>query len=68
MTKNMQGTLVIEKEILISLMADAYGQGLKAGQNSASMKDNPEFVLDAVRLFSNGLSDMLSDLAGSTEQ
>ena len=55
---------MIERELLISMMADAYGQGLKAGQQSASMKDDPEFIQDAVKLFSEGLTDMLAEPAG----
>ena len=57
----------LDVEILVSLMADAYGKGLKAGQQSASMKDNPEFMEEAVRLFASGLTDSLAHSFGNTE-
>lgn len=58
---------MIDRNILIAMMADAYEEGLKAGQQSASMKEDPDFTDTAVRLFSQGLADMLAEPSGQSE-
>lgn len=58
---------MIDRTILIAMMADAYEEGLKAGQQSASMKEDPDFTHTAVRLFSQGLADMLAEPSGQSE-
>jgi hypothetical protein len=62
-TKNNK---TMDVQLLVSLMSDAYGKGLKAGHQSAEMKDNPEFIEDAVKLFASGLTDSLALSFGST--
>ena len=66
MCEEKKSNTTIDVKLLVSLMADAYGKGLKAGQQSAEMKDNPEFAEEAVRLFASGLSDSLAFSFGST--
>ena len=57
---------VIDLEVLISLMTVAYKKGLRAGQQYAIMKDTPEFVEEAVRLFASGLTDSLAHDLGNS--
>lgn len=66
MTDDKKQAPMLDVQLLVSLMADAYGKGLKAGQQSASMKDNPEFAEEAVRLFASGLTDSLAQSFGNT--
>lgn len=64
MTEKKEQTLKIDRSVFISMMAEAYGKGLQAGQRTPSMKDDPEFAMAAIRLFSDGLADMMGDPAG----
>ncbi len=61
MKKTMQQSLVLNKNDLISLVVNAYGMGLAAGQHCCAAKDDPDFEAWAVMLFSNGFSAMLDE-------
>lgn len=54
MNNTMQQSLVLDKEYLVSLVADAYSLGLVAGQNACEVKDDPDFGMRAVDLFTSG--------------
>lgn len=61
MNQTMQQPLMLNKDELVALVADAYGMGLLAGQHSCAAQKDPDFKLQAVALFSNGFSAMLSE-------
>lgn len=67
MNTTMRHSLVLDKEYLVSLVADAYSLGLVAGQNACEVKDDPDFGMRAVDLFTSGFSAMLSESANRLE-
>lgn len=61
MNQTMQQPLMLNRDELVALVADAYGMGLLAGQHSCAVQKDPDFNPQAVALFSNGFSAMLSE-------
>ena len=61
MNQTMQQPLMLNKDELVALVADAYSMGLVAGQHSCAALGDPDFEMQAVTLFSHGFSAMLSE-------
>lgn len=67
MNNPLEQKFVVNKDILVTLVADAYGHGLVAGQKTPEVKDDADFRMAAVGLFSSGFSAMLDEPANKLE-
>ena len=61
MNQTMQQPLMLNKDELVALVADAYSMGRVAGQPACAAQGDPDFEMQAVTLFSHGFSAMLSE-------